>query len=158
LREFIETEGWDEKLGTYVRATDLREPDAGLLTLPLLGYGDPKSDRMRSTIDTIERELRKGPYVYRYLGDDGVGGAEGAFLTCSFWLVEALAHAGRFDRAHALMDELVGLANDLGLYSEEVDPRTGDFLGNFPQALTHLALVNAAVGIADEEAAGRRAA
>lgn len=158
LREFIETEGWDEELGSYVRATDLREPDASLLTMPLLGYGDPKSDRICSTIDTIERELRKGPFVYRYLGDDGVGGEEGAFLTCSFWLVEALAHAGRLDRARALMDELVGLANDLGLYSEEIDPRTGEFLGNFPQALTHLSLVNAAVGIADAEAAERRAA
>jgi GH15 family glucan-1,4-alpha-glucosidase len=158
LREFIETQGWDAELGSYVRATDLREPDASLLTMPLLGYGDPKGERICSTIDTIERELRKGPFVYRYLGDDGVGGAEGAFLTCSFWLVEALAHAGRLDRAQALMDELVGLANDVGLYSEEVDPHTHDFLGNFPQALTHLALVNAAVGIADEEAAGRRAA
>jgi GH15 family glucan-1,4-alpha-glucosidase len=158
VRDLIETQGWDEELGTYVRATDLREPDAGLLTLPLLGYGDPKGERICSTIDTIERELRKGPFVYRYLGDDGVGGSEGAFLTCSFWLVEALAHAGRLDRAHALMDELIGLANDVGLYSEEVDPQTHDFLGNFPQALTHLALVNAAVGIADEEAAGRRAA
>ena len=122
LREFIETQGWDEELGSYVRATDLREPDASLLTMPLLGYGDPKGERIRSTIDTIERELRKGPFVYRYRGDDGVGGPEGAFLTCSFWLVEALAHAGRLDRAHALMDELVGLANDVGLYSEEVDP------------------------------------
>jgi GH15 family glucan-1,4-alpha-glucosidase len=158
LREFIETQGWDEELGTYVRATNLREPDASLLTMPLLGYGDPKGERICSTIDTIERELRKGPFVYRYLGDDGVGGSEGAFLTCSFWLVEALAHAGRLDRAHALMDELVGLANDVGLYSEEVDPHTHDFLGNFPQALTHLALVNAAVGIADEDAARRRAA
>ena len=158
LRGLIETQGWDEELGSYVRATDLREPDASLLTLPLLGYGDPKGERICSTIDTIERELRKGPFVYRYLGDDGVGGAEGAFLTCSFWLVEALAHAGRLDRAHALMDELIGLANDVGLYSEEVDPHTHDFLGNFPQALTHLALVNAAVGIADEEAGGRRAA
>jgi GH15 family glucan-1,4-alpha-glucosidase len=158
LREFIETEGWDDELGSYVRATDLREPDASLLTMPLLGYGDPKGDRTCSTIDTVERELRKGPFVYRYLGEDGVGGPEGAFLTCSFWLVEALAHAGRLDRAHALMDELVGLANDVGLYSEEIDPHTHDFLGNFPQALTHLALVNAAVGIADEEAAERRAA
>jgi len=158
LRDFIETEGWDEELGSYVRATDLREPDASLLTLSLLGYGDPKSDRICATIDTIERKLRKGPFVYRYLGDDGVGGEEGAFLTCSFWLVEALAHAGRVDRAHALMEELVRLANDLGLYSEEVDPRSGGFLGNFPQALTHLSLVNAAVGIADAEAAERRAA
>ncbi len=158
VRELIETQGWDEELGTYVRATDLREPDASLLTLPLVGYGDPKGERICSTIDTIERELRKGPFVYRYLGDDGVGGSEGAFLTCSFWLVEALAHAGRLDRAHALMDELVGLANDVGLYSEEVDPHTHEFLGNFPQALTHLALVNAAVGIADEDAARRRAA
>jgi len=158
LRDFIETEGWDEELGSYVRATDLREPDASLLTLSLLGYGDPKSDRICATIDTIERKLRKGPFVYRYLGDDGVGGREGAFLTCSFWLVEALAHAGRVDRAHALMEELVRLANDLGLYSEEVDPRSGGFLGNFPQALTHLSLVNAAVGIADAEAAERRAA
>ena len=157
VRKLIETQGWDEELGTYVRATDLREPDASLLTLPLLGYGDPKGDRICSTIDTIERELRKGPFVYRYRGDDGVGGPEGAFLTCSFWLVEALAHAGRLDRAHALMDELVGLANDVGLYSEEVDPHTHDFLGNFPQALTHLALVNAAVGIADEDAARRAA-
>jgi GH15 family glucan-1,4-alpha-glucosidase len=158
LREFIETQGWDEDLGSYVRATDLREPDASLLTMPLLGYGDPKGERICSTIDTIERELRKGPFVYRYLGDDGLGEPEGAFLTCSFWLVEAFAHAGRLDRAHALMNELIGLANDVGLYSEEVDPHTHDFLGNFPQALTHLALVNAAVGIADEEAAGRRAA
>jgi GH15 family glucan-1,4-alpha-glucosidase len=141
-----------------LRTGGLREPDASLPTMPLLDYGDPKGERMRSTIDTVERELRKGPFVYRYRGDDGVGGPEGAFLTCSFWLVEALAHAGRLDRAHALMDELVGLANDVGLYSEEVDEHTHDFLGNFPQALTHLALVNAAVGIADEEAAGRRAA
>ncbi len=157
LREFIETEGWDGQLGSYVRATDLREPDAGLLTIPLLGYGDPKGERIRATIDVIERELRKGPFVYRYLGDDGVGGEEGAFLTCSFWLAEALAHAGRLERAYELMDELVGLANDVGLFSEEIDPRSGDFLGNFPQALTHLALVNAACGIVEAEA-GERAA
>jgi len=157
LKDFIDTEGWDEERGSYVRAPDLRELDASLLTLALLGY-DPRSERIRGTVAAIERELREGPYVYRYRGEDGLVGEEGAFLTCSFWLVDAYARSGRLDDANALMDELVGLANDVGLYSEEIDPRTGDFLGNFPQGLTHLALVNAAVSIADAEAELRRRA
>ena len=104
-----------------MRAPDLRELDASLLT--------PGRARVRaasgstSTIAAVERELREGPYVYRYRGDDGLAGEEGAFLTCSFWLVDAYARTGRLDEANALMDELVGLANDVGLYSEEIDPR-----------------------------------
>jgi GH15 family glucan-1,4-alpha-glucosidase len=158
LQRFIDTEGWDEERRSYVRAPDLRELDASLLTLALLGYHEPRDKRIQSTIAAIERELREGPYVYRYRGGDGLAGEEGAFLTCSFWLVDAYARTGRLDDANALMEELVGLANDVGLYSEEIDPRTGEFLGNFPQGLTHLALVNAAVSIVDAEAAKRKVA
>jgi GH15 family glucan-1,4-alpha-glucosidase len=151
VKAFADHEGWDAGLKSYVRAPDMRELDASLLTLALLGFHDPAGERIRGTIAAIERELREGPYVYRYRGTDGLGGEEGAFLTCSFWLVDAYARAGRLDDAHALMEELLGLANDVGLYSEEIDPHTAEFLGNFPQGLTHLALVNAAVSIADVE-------
>jgi GH15 family glucan-1,4-alpha-glucosidase len=155
LKAWVEEHGWDEELQSLVRAPDLREVDASLLCLAVLGYED---ERLDATIAAVERDLRKGPYVYRYLGDDGLPGDEGAFLACSFWLVDAYAQNGRLDDAKALMNELVGLANDVGLYSEEIDPRTGEFLGNFPQGLTHLALVNAAVTIADVEAAGKEEA
>ena len=158
LKAWIDEHGWDDELGSYVRSPDMRELDASLLTLAVLGYDTPRSERIAATIAAVERDLRHGPYVYRYRGSDGLAGDEGAFLTCSFWLVDSYARAGRLDDANALMHELVGLANDVGLYSEEIDPRTGEFLGNFPQGLTHLALVNAAVTIADAEAAGRERA
>jgi GH15 family glucan-1,4-alpha-glucosidase len=154
LKAWVDEHGWDEELQSYVRAPDLREVDASMLTLPVLGY---ESERMDATIAAVDRELREGPYVYRYRGDDGIAGEEGAFLTCSFWLADAYARTGRLDDARALMDELVGLANDVGLYSEEIDPRTGAFLGNFPQALTHLALINAAVTITQADAKKRAA-
>ena len=158
VRAFVDDEGWDADLQSYVRAPDLRELDASLLTLALLSVHDPLGERTRGTIDAVERELREGPYVYRYRGGDGLEGEEGAYLTCSFWLVDAYARAGRLDDAHALMEDLLGLANDVGLYAEEIDPHTAEFLGNFPQGLTHLALINAAVSIADAEAEPRERA
>ncbi len=153
IREFVDKHCWDEERGTYKRAADLPEVDACLLTMPVIGYDDPKSERAKRTVDAVRGELAEGPLLYRYRGEDGVGGDEGAFLTCSFWLVDALAQGGELDEAGELMEDLVGRANDVDLFAEQIDPRSGDFLGNFPQGLTHLALINAAVSVMDAEKA-----
>jgi GH15 family glucan-1,4-alpha-glucosidase len=147
-RAFVETHGYSERKRSYVRATGEEDLDASLLLAVLAGYDRPDTPRLLDTVAAIRRELVHGPFVHRYLGEDGLGGAEGAFLACSFWLVEALVRQGDVDEATALMDELVELANDVGLYAEEVD-ESGAFLGNFPQGLSHLALINAAVAIAE---------
>ncbi|MGE5244977.1 MAG: glycoside hydrolase family 15 protein [Betaproteobacteria bacterium] len=149
IEGYIESACWSERLRSYTRSAGSDAVDAALLMLPLVGYGDPCGERMTGTIDAICRTLREGCFVYRYRGEDGLPGTEGCFLNCSFWLAGAMARAGRIDEAASLMQQLVDRANDVGLYSEEVDPHTGEFLGNFPQALVHLALVDAAVAIAD---------
>jgi GH15 family glucan-1,4-alpha-glucosidase len=118
--------------------------------MAIMRYDRPDSPRLRDTIRAIAQELASGPLLHRYTGDDGLAGGEGAFVCCSFWLAEALAIAGERERAAALMDQLVALANDVGLYAEEIEPGTLDFLGNFPQGLVHLALISAAVALGEE--------
>src|SRR5207249_5818319 len=122
-----------------LRSADEAQLAASLLLPVIAGYDHPSSPRLIGTVDAIRRELGRGPLVYRWADEPG------AFLTCSFWLADAYARQGRLEQAATLMDELVDLANDLGLYAEELQSETGEFLGNFPQGLTHLALINAAV-------------
>jgi len=150
VHAFIETRCYSQDLRSYVRSAHSDELDASLLLGVLFAYGDANAERWAGTVDAVRRGLAQGPLVRRYTGDDGLAGSEGAFVTCSFWLVESLARTGRVEEAVRLMDELLGLANDVGLYAEEIEPATGAFLGNVPQALSHLALISAALAIAQE--------
>jgi len=147
IRAFVETRCWSERRGSYTFYAGTDDFDASVLLAARSGFADPKGERMAGTIEAIRGELAAGgPLLYRYSGAQRL---EGAFLACSFWLVQALARAERLDEATELMDELVARANDLGLFAEELDPETGEQLGNFPQALTHLALIDAAGAIED---------
>ncbi|MEO8687899.1 MAG: glycoside hydrolase family 15 protein [Solirubrobacteraceae bacterium] len=149
IREFIETRCWSQRLGSYTRHAGGEELDASLLLGVLLGYESPDPGRLTATVHALRRGLGRGPLLSRYSGEDGLRGAEGAFLRCSFWLADALARIGRLQEAIELMEQLVALANDVGLYAEELDPHTSELLGNLPQGLVHLALINAAVSIAE---------
>jgi GH15 family glucan-1,4-alpha-glucosidase len=151
----VRAHGFDESLGSYTSAFGSSDLDAAVLVLPLLGVDDDPV-RLRGTIDAIRTGLGAGgPLLYRYRPQtDGLPGVEGAFLPCSFWLVQALAATGRLDEAQQLFAELVDRATPLRLFAEEMDPQTGAHLGNFPQALTHAALVQAALSL--REAGSRR--
>jgi len=150
IRQYIGAHCWSAKKGSYVWYAGSEELDASLLLMAIMRYDAPDSPRLRGTLEAVRRELGSGPLLHRYTGDDGLAGGEGAFVCCSFWLAEALAIAGRRKEAGELMDDLLRLANDVGLYAEEIEPRTHDFLGNFPQGLVHLALISAAVAMGAE--------
>jgi GH15 family glucan-1,4-alpha-glucosidase len=141
-------QGFNREIESFTARLGERALDASVLALPAAGFIPGDEPRMVSTIDRIRSELAQGDLVYRYRNvDDGLPGDEGAFLVCSFWLVEALARAGRGQEAEQLFDRIAGRANDVGLFSEEIDVDSGDFLGNFPQALSHIGLIDAAVAL-----------
>jgi GH15 family glucan-1,4-alpha-glucosidase len=139
--------GFDSELRSFVQAYECKELDASLLLLPAVGFLPPDDPRVRGTIEAIERHLMIDGFVMRYntgTAIDGLPPGEGAFLACSFWMVDAYILLGRHDDARKLFDRLVGLCNDVGLLSEEYDPRLSRLVGNFPQAFSHVALVNSA--------------
>jgi GH15 family glucan-1,4-alpha-glucosidase len=148
IEAFVDGRCFSHELGCYVRSPDSRELDASLLLGALMNYPARRDPRMTGTIAAIRRGLGRGPLLDRYSGEDGLAGGEGAFLCCSFWLAECLARQGDRDGARSVFDAAVARANDVLLFSEEVDPRSGALLGNFPQALTHLAHIDAAVALA----------
>jgi GH15 family glucan-1,4-alpha-glucosidase len=145
----IRDQGFDHALGSYVWAYGVGELDASLLILPILEFEETGSTRLRGTVAAVRRELGAGgPLLYRYrAGIDGLEGKEGAFLPCSFWLVQALARMGRVEEAVGMFKDLLALCNDVGLLPEEIDPSDGSHLGNFPQAFTHATVVQAALAL-----------
>jgi GH15 family glucan-1,4-alpha-glucosidase len=158
IKDAVMTRGFSTRRNSFTGIFDDEEVDASLLFIARVGFIDPNDPRMLGTVDAIRSELGHSGLIYRYdtrETDDGLPSGEGAFLACSFWLVEALALAGRVDEARAIFDDVLRRGNDAGLFSEEIDVHTGELLGNFPQALTHIALMTAALCLAQAEEKGK---
>jgi GH15 family glucan-1,4-alpha-glucosidase len=148
------SKGFDPGIGSFVQSYGSRQLDASLLQIPLVGLLPASDPRVRGTISAIERRLMEDGFVMRYdteVGVDGLPPGEGAFLACSFWLADNLCLQGRWDEARELFERVAGLANDVGLLAEEYDPAARRFLGNFPQAFSHIALVTTALNLGAAE-------
>jgi GH15 family glucan-1,4-alpha-glucosidase len=153
IRDAVDADGCPD--GVFVQAFGRPGLDAAALLLPSAGYVAYDDERMVATADAVREELGADGLVLRYSEDDGLGGEEGAFLACSFWLAEVLARQDRLAEARATFDRALAAASPLGLFSEESDPRTGEALGNYPQGLTHLSHINAAMALAELSPAGQ---
>ena len=144
-------EAWSDRLGSFTQSYGSSRLDASLLLLPQVGFLPPDDPRIRGTLEAVQRQLSYEGFLLRYRTEelvDGLPGGEGTFLPCSFWLVDALALDGRHDEAAELFERLLGVRNDVGLLAEEYDPREKRLLGNFPQAFSHVALINSALTLA----------
>jgi GH15 family glucan-1,4-alpha-glucosidase len=157
VRRAVEGSGYDSARGIFVQAFESPAMDASLLLMPTVGFVDYGDARMVRTTDAVRRELEAGGLLRRYPeGLDGLPGREGAFLACSFWLVNCLARQGRLDEARAVFARAAATGNDLGLFSEEYDVDGREMLGNFPQGLTHLSLIEAVLALEEAERAAKR--
>jgi len=147
IREDIFKNFWSDELQSFVQSKGAKDIDASVLLMPLMRFISPVDPMWRSTMKAIEQRLVHDTLVYRYEAErtnvDGIAGGEGSFTACSFWYIECLARTGELEKAQLLFEKLLGYANHLGLYSEELGS-DGRHLGNFPQAFTHLALISAA--------------
>jgi GH15 family glucan-1,4-alpha-glucosidase len=150
LRELIERDGVHAETGSFVQSfRDGGKLDASNLMIPIVGFVEHSDPRARATVERIAAELSADGFVYRYVTDgvDGLSGDEATFAICSFWLVECLARGGETVRARELFERLLGFCNDVGLLAEEIDPHSGELIGNFPQAFSHLGLIQAAIAL-----------
>ncbi|MEX2458961.1 MAG: glycoside hydrolase family 15 protein [Actinomycetota bacterium] len=147
MRRRILREGVDPETGAFVQSFGSSALDASNLLVPLVRFLPADDPRVRATMERTAKELTHDGLVMRYRADDGLPGGEGAFVICSFWLVDNLAQAGEAERARELFDRLCGFANDVGLLAEQIDPSTGEQLGNFPQAFSHVGLIGAAINL-----------
>jgi GH15 family glucan-1,4-alpha-glucosidase len=152
IREAILTKGWSDRANAFTQSFGSDDLDASTLMLPLVGFLPADDPRVLATIKATEERLTDDRgLVYRYRSDDSLEGEEGTFLLCTFWLAQALARAGQPARARAVFERAAAFVNDVGLLAEEVDPVSGELLGNFPQAFSHIGLVNAAWAISESE-------
>jgi GH15 family glucan-1,4-alpha-glucosidase len=147
MRRRIETEGVDPARGAFTQAFGSTALDASALQIPNVGFLPADDPRVLATIEAIDRELNVGGHIYRYRADDGLAGDEGTFVFCTLWMVIALARTGQATRARERFEMVLSHASDLGLLAEEIDPRSGALLGNYPQAFSHVGVISAALAI-----------
>ena len=156
IRDQVEQRGYSNELNTYTRELGGSALDASVLTFSLVGYCDAASDKMVSTTDMINKHLSRNNLIYRYRDiNDGLGGVEGAFGVCNYWLAENFAKSGRLEKAISVFETMLRYASPTGLLSEEIDPVSGNLLGNYPQGFTHIGLINAALTINEAYQKGR---
>jgi len=145
IREMILQRAWNSELNSFVASFDGDEIDASLLLMHEVGFIRPEDPRFAGTVAAVERELRRGPHLLRYAREDDFGRPENAFIICTFWYIDALIETGRTVEARELFENMLASRNHLGLLSEDINPRTGELWGNFPQTYSHVGLINCAM-------------